>query len=126
MDNNWFISRPPLNKKHFIKDLHDGLWIVTQTLISPVSHVELCYPSHLFILVGEKVSFYRYIPGTQIISKNIALYLMISDTKSSHHVAILSLAFQSKDREASVLDTVDSCIGLDHWPVLIANILKVY
>ena len=57
MDNNWFVSRPPLNKKHFINDAHDGLWIFTETVVCPVSHVKLCYPSHVFILVGEKVAF---------------------------------------------------------------------
>ena len=51
---------------------------------------------------------------------------MISDTKCSHHVAIMSLTFQSKDREASVFNAIDSCISLDLWPVLIANLLKIH
>ena len=51
---------------------------------------------------------------------------MISDTKCSHHVSIMSLAFQSKDREATVFNAIDSCIGLDHWPILIADLLKIH
>ena len=57
MNNDRFVSRPSLNEKHFINDLHDGLWILAQTLISPIGHVELCYPSHMFILLGKKVDF---------------------------------------------------------------------
>lgn len=51
MNNNWFVSCPSLDEKHFINDLHDGLWIFAQTLVSPIGHVELCYPSHVLILV---------------------------------------------------------------------------
>ena len=57
VNNNWFVSRPPLNKKNFIDDVQDGLWIFTETLFCPVSHVELCYPSHMFILVWKTVAF---------------------------------------------------------------------
>lgn len=52
------------------------------------------------------------------------LYLMISDTKCSHHVSILSFALQSENREASMFNTINSRIGLHHWPVLVANFLK--
>ena len=51
---------------------------------------------------------------------------MISDTKCAYHVAILPLAFQSKNREASMFNPIDSCIGLDRWPVLITNLLKIH
>lgn len=51
MNNNWFVSCPSLDEKYFINNFHDGLWIFTQTLVSPVGHLELCYPSHVLILM---------------------------------------------------------------------------
>lgn len=127
MNNNWFVSCSPLNEEHLINDLHYSRWIITQPICCPVGHVELCNPSHVLVLMcGNSSPKLSYTDQTNNLFICRLFYLVVSNSKCSYHVAVLSLTLQSENRVTSMLHSINPCVCLHSGPVLVANLLRMY